>query len=74
MPPIVLPQLDHSDADVDDEFEHYYCCDPDRAYCGADISGDEDLPDGVRPENPCPMCEVLAGTNCPACGDERTIG
>ena len=53
--------------DTDDPFDHAYCCDPDTALCGADISDNEY---GEEQDNPCPLCElieargVLCGEGC----------
>lgn len=53
-------------ADVADT-DHLYCCDPDRAICGVDLSAAdevEDLP------NLCVVCDDLDALPCPHCGWE----
>lgn len=65
-----LPERTSPDVE-DDDFEHYYCCNPNVAFCGADVTDDVDVGDDFDPECPCPMCEVLLGTVCPTCGQLR---
>ncbi len=57
---------------MDDDFEHLWCCDPDRALCGADLSEDNDVGDADL-EAPCPMCEALEEINLP-CGAKGCAG
>lgn len=55
-------------ADDRDELTHYYCCDENRALCGADISH---LPMEIGPGQleamPCTVCQLL--TVCSLCQD-----
>lgn len=53
---------------TDNPFKHYYCCDPDVALCGADISGEEEDVGDDDLEQLCPMCEVLDDRPCGAAG------
>jgi hypothetical protein len=57
-----------SGVDDHDELTHYYCCDVDRALCGADIAH---LPTELRPGQleamTCTVCELL--TVCSLCQD-----
>lgn len=47
---------------------HYYCCDPDLAHCGADISNE---PEGSAPgELDCPLCLLVKW--CAICGTAWT--
>lgn len=47
-----------------DELDHLYCCDPDLALCGTDISGHEDNDaDGT-----CVVCLDLEFAPCRLCG------
>lgn len=59
-------------ADTDDAFDvdHWYCCNPNIAYCGRDISGD---PEGHRDTNLCLLCVLVEEKHipCPECGGPR---
>lgn len=48
------------------DVDHWYCCDPDVAYCGLDLSG---VPDGEEFDEMCPLCVLAdeAGGFCPSC-------
>ncbi len=35
---------------------HYYCCVPELAYCGLDISDHEDLPEQAPEDQACVVC------------------
>lgn len=51
-----------------DELTHYYCCDENRALCGADISLlPMDLKPGQLEAMSCQVCCLL--TVCPLCQD-----
>lgn len=39
-----------------EDIVHYYCCDPHRAWCGADISGERECPDDCGCQ-PCVVCD-----------------
>lgn len=45
---------------------HIFCCDPDTALCGADISGDEIVD---YDEADCVVCLDLEHQTCPLCGE-----
>lgn len=45
----------------DDDFVHAFCCDPDMAVCGADVSGSDVVPDTSLDEV-CPTCIAAAST------------
>ena len=49
------------------DLNHIYCCTPDVALCGTDISGDEDVD---YDEANCVVCVDLENTDapCPRCG------
>lgn len=66
-----LPTPTATGPDTDD-FEHLWCCDPDRALCGADLSEDDDVGDADL-EAPCPMCEALEEIDLP-CGAKGCAG
>lgn len=66
----VLPQRSRPDVEAGDDFDHLYCCDPDLAHCGEDISEHEEV-DDEELDNPCLLCSVLQGSICPRCGEER---
>lgn len=56
------PDIAQSVGDVD----HLYCCDPDIALCGLDIS---DVPEGPEYDNDCPLCRLVRDEGvCPRCG------
>lgn len=57
-------------ADSDYDLDHWYCCDPNIAYCGRDISGDAE---GHADENLCPLCALVEENHipCPECGGAR---
>jgi hypothetical protein len=53
----------------DDLLDHIWCCDPDRALCGADLSGVEEV-DSIRPDRACVVCldiDRQPGPVCPLC-------
>lgn len=50
----------------DDHITHTVCCDRDRALCGVDVSGANDRPPGVYPDD-CVFCEHVAIT-AKSCG------
>lgn len=55
-------------ADTDPDIEHLYCCDPNRAWCGADISAAPEYPDGgAREHLDCALCHMAndASAACP---------
>jgi hypothetical protein len=43
---------------------HIFCCDPDTALCGADVSDDE-----LVDEADCAVCLDLEDLPCPTCGE-----
>lgn len=44
-----------------DNLDHWWCCDPDRALCGADLTGADDN-DDIDPD--CVVCEDLLDVPC----------
>ncbi|WP_157856901.1 hypothetical protein [Streptomyces sp. PRh5] len=50
---------------------HYYCCDPNRALCGLDLSGMPPAGDG---EQDCVVCTDLDAANagCPICASGQS--
>lgn len=70
MVPVLVVPASRANPDIAQcvgDVDHLYCCDPDLALCGEDISGDVDLGDDPLPQ-PCPLCEVLEHYACPRCG------
>lgn len=52
-----LPAPAGSDRRADnDDVDHLYCCDPDVAICGVDLSG---IPEGFEFDNLCRYCAYL---------------
>jgi hypothetical protein len=51
--PVLLADL----GDDDDEFCHYYCCDPNIALCGSNLDDADDAEEGDVID--CPMCTVI---------------
>lgn len=49
----------------DSEITHLYCCDPDTALCGEDITDSPEVPDGVGID--CVVCDDLEQFDCPTC-------
>lgn len=49
---------------------HWYCCDPDRALCGVDLTGTPEVSTAVAVD--CLNCHYLVPDACPDCGEERT--
>ncbi|MGX8904220.1 hypothetical protein ACR820_02890 [Streptomyces netropsis] len=47
---------------------HYYCCDPNRALCGLDLSG---MPAAGDEEQDCVVCVDL-DADCPLCASGRS--
>ncbi|MEU3160028.1 hypothetical protein ABZ753_21595 [Streptomyces griseoincarnatus] len=52
--------------DIDNETTHVFCCDPDRALCGHDVSNDPEVPNPTP--NDCVVCLDLEEQPCPRCG------
>lgn len=48
------------------ELDHLFCCDPDTALCGADIS--DTVYGAGDGETTCVVCADLEATACPRCG------
>ncbi len=69
---MTAPTVEHASATSTDDgpdVVHLYCCDPGRAWCGADISTLDDNPDDSNPE--CPLC-VYANHTFRACACQNT--
>ncbi|MET7900624.1 hypothetical protein [Streptomyces sp. NPDC005336] len=64
----------------DDELDHVYCCDPDRALCGADLSDVAEIVDDWDNEDVdvCVVCVdlerrgVRCGPTCPKSTNARS--
>ncbi|MFK0172650.1 hypothetical protein ACIQU5_28025 [Streptomyces sp. NPDC090306] len=63
----LAPELATTDGDDGDGLTHLWCCDPDTALCGSDLTGDEDLDDDAEVD--CIVCLDLEETVCPRCGE-----
>lgn len=61
---MAIPEL--TDADDDDELDHYFCCFEDWSLCGRDLSGAELVDESTEPPNICIVCDLM--TKCPMCG------
>lgn len=61
--------------DDGDELTHLWCCDPDVALCGSDISNSVELYEGetIAGSPECIVCEDLEGT-CPCRPDRGERG
>lgn len=61
-----------AEAPKDEASDHYYCCDPAVAWCGADISGYYEIPGDLPPLDLCSLCAELELTPdlawCPSLG------
>lgn len=66
--PALTPDTDTTG--LDSETVHVYCCNPDLALCGYDISDTPEVPSGVGHDcivcldlelQPCPICEFVPG-------------
>ena len=55
-----------TDTPLDEVTTHVYCCTPDWALCGHDISQDPEV-DGPTPTD-CIVCLALEPQPCPRCG------
>lgn len=55
--PEALPRTS-GDGNPDDPLSHIWCCDENKALCGATLTDAEDVGHDQR-ENPCPLCEVI---------------
>lgn len=63
----LLPNTEARQASSDDaDLNHIYCCDHDRALCGADVSGD---PEVDIDDADCIVCLDLEDATCPRCGE-----
>ena len=51
------------------DVDHLYCCDPDVAMCGLDLTG---VPEGREFTHVCPLCAEVndSDTPCPVAGCE----
>lgn len=74
LPPDAQNAIKTMSSDDDNDYEHWWCCDPDIALCGADISKDEswDEDEIDTLENPCPKCEEIKSFRLP-CGTEWCV-
>jgi hypothetical protein len=52
----------------DNDTTHVFCCDPDTALCGFDVSDTPEVSDGVGHD--CIVCVDLEAQTCPHCGAE----
>lgn len=50
----------------DSGMNHIFCCDPDTAWCGTDVSNDSEV--GPDTEIDCVVCAELEDQPCPICG------
>lgn len=67
MTTLLAPAVYVIDLDRDDDTTHIFCCDPDTALCGWDVSDTPEVPDGVGHD--CIVCLDLEMQPCPICGD-----
>jgi hypothetical protein len=51
----------------DDCLRHVYCCDPETALCGTDLSDTDETDDDDAPT--CVVCLDLEDVTCPRCGE-----
>ena len=63
-----MPAPTDIDTGMDDELDHWYCCDPDRSLCGRDISDLEECEEWSCDDHPCVVCEDLVDLPCERCG------
>ncbi|MFE9736154.1 hypothetical protein ACFYO9_37510 [Streptomyces sp. NPDC005863] len=59
--PLITPR-----SDPNDDVTHLWCCDPNLAMCGEDVSDSPEVDDGVGQD--CVVCVDLSGTtfcDCP---------
>lgn len=61
-PAPTLVRLSTTDSDI----THLYCCNPDVALCGTDVSDVPELADDA--EITCVVCADLEEQPCPTCG------
>lgn len=52
----------------DDDLDHWFCCDPNRAYCGTDISAHTYAEFAEDSPTMCRVCLDLTYTPCATCG------
>jgi len=65
--PLTLPGTTTTGGD--DDFGHLWCCDPNEALCGADLSDTPDAADGEwDEEDVCPLCVLENDFECRRCG------
>lgn len=48
------------------DLNHVYCCDPDTAWCGTDVSDAAEV--GPDTDIDCVVCAELEDLPCPVCG------
>lgn len=62
------PILLDSEADDGDNLDHFWCCDPDVAYCGSDISDATERDFDEDAEDMCVVCYDMQFAICAKCG------
>lgn len=68
-PPRPAPAADPAvpATESDDCLRHVYCCDPETALCGTDLSDTDETDDDDAPT--CVVCLDLEDVTCPRCGE-----
>lgn len=63
------PRASSGDGCSDDELDHWWCCNPDIALCGTDVSTAKEKE--INPDSPltCVVCQDLYDAPCSLCGD-----
>lgn len=64
--PVIADEARLADTGNDADAIHIVCCDPNRALCGEDVSGEEWVDDGEP--TTCITCEVIEELGIPSCG------
>lgn len=56
-----------TDGDDGDEVQHFWCCDPDMAHCGRDLTGAVDVDSVAEPMDVCIVCVDLQPVDAESC-------
>lgn len=59
-------QATEQTAALDSDMNHVYCCDPNTAWCGTDISNHPEVSEDTPLD--CIVCADLEDLPCPVCG------
>lgn len=65
--PSAAPQPNTGDSQP--EPYHYFCCDPNKALCGEDLTEDPEIEYDANKHQLCVVCDDLDNYTCKECGE-----